>query len=453
MPTLTENQADPTMPASIGENLIPLTRDAVFDTPIEPAGALPGWLRELRCESWERFEALPMPLRTDENWRFANLRKVQLEGFGVRTSPVPSETLELLSLSNHIEAYSGKTIFADGYQVNHYEVSDELRRKGVIWEPLSEALVKHPNLVRRFFENRVGDQGSEKFLALHDALTHSGTFLYVPADVQIDLPFLAYHWGVTSGAALFPHTIVVAGENARVTMMELFESARPEARHFACGVANITAGPGSKVQYKTVQNWSAHSLAFHLNTVSADRDSTLRTINVHTGSDYCRNEQNNRVVGEGANIETYSLAVASGEQVIDQRTLQTHLAGNAYSNLLYKNALLDDARTIFSGLIRVEPEAQKTDAYQTNRNLLLSDRAEANSLPGLEIEANDVKCSHGATTGNLSQEELYYLRSRGLPLRQAQELLVFGFFEEILGKLEDENVAEWIRGVIRRKFE
>jgi Fe-S cluster assembly protein SufD len=147
-----------------------------------------------------------------------------------------------------------------------------------------------------------------------------------------------------------------------------------------------------------------------------------------------------------------ALTVAHGAQEFDQRTLQIHQAPNTSSNLLYKNALLEQAKTIFSGLIVVDPDAQKTDAYQSNRNLMLSDDAEAHSLPGLEIQANDVRCTHGATSARIPAEQEFYLQSRGIAKAQADELLVFGFFEEVLGKIENQELHDHLSEIIRAKF-
>jgi Fe-S cluster assembly protein SufD len=175
-------------------------------------------------------------------------------------------------------------------------------------------------------------------------------------------------------------------------------------------------------------------------------------VNAALGSRRARLENTVRIDGPGADVRLYGISVATGEQEFDQRTLQIHNAGKAKSDLLFKNVLLGKSRTIFSGLIKVAPDAQQTDAYQTNRNLLLSGEAEADSMPGLEIEANDVKCSHGATTGQVNPEELFYLLARGIPLPVAQELLAEGFLEEVLSKVDDEESAAVVREMFRQKF-
>jgi Fe-S cluster assembly protein SufD len=201
-----------------------------------------------------------------------------------------------------------------------------------------------------------------------------------------------------------------------------------------------------------VQAWGSATQSFQIDNTCGGRDALISSVNAAVGSRRARLENCVRIDGEGADVRLYGISVATGEQEFDQRTLQIHAAGHAKSDLLFKNALLGKARTIFSGLIKVAPDAQRTDAYQTNRNLLLSPDAEADSLPGLEIEANDVKCSHGATTGQVSPEELFYLRARGIPLAAAQELLAQGFLEEVLAKVGHAEAAEAVRGMLREKF-
>jgi Fe-S cluster assembly protein SufD len=201
-----------------------------------------------------------------------------------------------------------------------------------------------------------------------------------------------------------------------------------------------------------VQDWNEKTISFQIDTTVAGRDAQVQNVAVNIGAERARFESQTRIEGPGADVKMYSLTVAEETQEFDQRTFQTHKAGNAVSDLLYKNALLNKSRTIFSGLIKVAEGAQQTDAYQTNRNLLLDPTAEANSLPGLEILANDVRCSHGATTGNVDEAELFYMMQRGISRRVAMQLMVFGFFEEIIEKVDNDELAENIRQLIHKKF-
>lgn len=413
---------------------------------------LPAWWVDQKRENWSRFQSLPLPTRKDEEWRFANVNAISLDGFALANSTSQEAYPELLARSNELAETAGKLVFAGNTLIDQQAVSDDLAAKGVIWMPLAQAVVEHEELLKKHFMAQPIKLGSEKFSALHGALCASGSFLYVPRGVEIELPLVAHHWANTDGTALFPHTLLIAEDNSKVTLVDFFEAHSPDARNFICGVNDLYAGSGARVSYVCTQNWGTRSTVFQLNSTQAFRDSFVTSLNLNLGGSFSRSEMHNQALGTGGHSQMLSLTVAKDEQEFDQRTLQTHVAPNTVSDLLYKNALLDKARTLFSGLIRVEPDAQRTDAYQTNRNLLLSPEAEANSLPGLEILANDVKCSHGATTGKIDQEQLYYLLARGIPESVAKELLVFGFFDEVLNKLENEAVAERLRGKIRLKF-
>ena len=440
----------------------------VFASHLAGLGHLPKWWLDRKREAWNRFSALPLPQRTDELWRFSSVQGIRLEQ--AHLSAVPGQALALRPAPLDF-AQSASLTFANNRALPAGSLPSDLREKGVIFCPLEEALTQHADLFRQHFMAQPVNLGSEKFAALNAALTTSGAFLYVPRGVEIAPPFVAAHVASGEGAAVFPHTIVVLEDNAKAILVEFFLSDdngnvgsplagddRSQATvlqggsHFAAGQNDLFAGPGSQLTYVGAQNWSRDTLAFQLNSTVVQRDARVLSLNIHLGGRQSRHESHSRLQGSGAFSEMLALTVAQGAQEFDQRTLQSHQAPNTGSNLLYKNALLDQARTIFSGLIIVDPEAQKTDAYQSNRNLLLSDDAEANALPGLEIQANDVRCSHGATSGHVDDEQMFYLESRGIPPVVARELLVFGFFEEVLNKLENEELHAALSRLIQAKF-
>ncbi|HTX66268.1 MAG TPA: Fe-S cluster assembly protein SufD [Opitutaceae bacterium] len=417
-----------------------------FAAHLAALGALPGWWLDRKREAWERFAALPLPRRTDELWRFSTVTGLQLPtrvappdpAAPPAAAPTPGAAAELTFVNNRLGARSA--------------LAAEWARRGVVFCPLDEAILRHADLFRQHFMAQPVNLGSEKFAALNAALTASGAFLHVPAGVEVAAPFVVNHAAAGADAAVFPHTLVILGDNAKATVVENFRTAPPAGPGFASGVNDLFAGPGAQLTYVGTQHWSRDTLAFQLNSTVVQRDARVLSLNVHLGGRQARHESHSRLQGAGAFSEMLALTVARGAQEFDQRTLQSHQAPHTGSNLLYKNALLDQARTIFSGLIIVDPEAQKTDAYQSNRNLLLSDEAEANSLPGLEIQANDVRCTHGATSGHVDDEQMFYLESRGIPPPVARELLVFGFFEEVLNKLEDEALHASLRELIKAGF-
>lgn len=435
-----------------------------FDAHLARVAHLPAWWLERKRAAYARFAAAPMPTRTNEGWRFSNIGSLTLDGFSVPTQPVAAAPV-------HAEAGidgAGHLIFANNRLHARGEIAADLARQGVVFSTLQDALVRHGDLVRAHLLTQPSKLGSEKIAALHEAFLEDGAFVYVPKGVELSLPLGVFHYACGQDTAVFPHTLVVAGENSKVTVVDFFRSDCPTpvapagggasrsdqsgAPHFACGGNDLYAAHGAQVTYVALQEWSRATLSFQFNATVARRDARVLALNLHVGARQARHESFSQLQAPGAHSEMLALTVAHGAQEFDQRTLQIHQAPNTSSNLLYKNALLDHAKTIFSGLIIVDPDAQKTDAYQSNRNLMLSDDAEAHSLPGLEIQANDVRCTHGATSARIPAEQEFYLQSRGIAKAQADELIVFGFFEEVLGKLENQNLHDILSALITRKF-
>ena len=427
--------------------LLEPTFSAALDASLDPA-----WLADRRRAAWRQFATRAIPTRKDERWRFATLQGLSLDGFHVpAAAPTGAVAPDLKQRSALVPAVAQLT-FADDYLLDHAPLPAELARKGVIFLPLAEAVVRHPELLREHLFTHDRALGGDKFLGLHQAHTRAGTFLYVPDGVEIPETFVTTHWAATPGAAIFPHTLIIAGANTTINFLDFYASASPAGAALAVGAATVLAGPGSRVFRKSIQNLNTDSLAFQMDTSLGERDATVKNITVHLGARRSRFENQARLIGPGAHLKLYALTIGTAKQEFDQRTFQDHVAPRATSDLLYKNALLDDARSIFAGMIRVEPATEETDAYQQNRNLLLGPAAEANSLPGLEIMNCNVRCTHGATTGRIDPEQFFYLRSRGIPRDIAYQLLVFGFFEEVIEKVENAPLSELLHTLVRQKF-
>ncbi|MBL6838612.1 MAG: Fe-S cluster assembly protein SufD [Puniceicoccaceae bacterium] len=413
----------------------------------------PGWLAERRAVGLEQFKHLSMPTARDESWRFASVGKLSIDDFAPVAVPSSATLDALTERSNLVTARAGRAVFVDDAPARFEGVSAELIAQGVIYLPIAEAIEQHPELMEQYFLQESTELGSKKFFGLHAATVKAGSLLYVPKGVQIANPIVNYYWTSAERAAVFPHTLIIAEDNANVSVVDLFFSETEANEALNVSVSNIHAGAGAHVFRKIVQDWNEKTVSFQLDTIVAERDAQVKNIAVNIGAQRARFESQTRIEGAGADVKMYSLTVAEETQEFDQRTFQTHNAPNAVSDLLYKNALLDNSRTIFSGLIKVAEGAQQTDAYQTNRNLLLDPTAEANALPGLEILANDVRCSHGATTGNVDEAELFYMMQRGIPRRVAMQLMVFGFFEEVIEKIENDELADNLRDLIHKKFD
>lgn len=422
------------------------TQDA-FNAHLATQSSAPVWWLDRKREAYAKFAALPLPKRTDETWRFSNISTLTLDGFQVgRATDKPSN----IPTGSGIDGVAALT-FINNVLASSTPLAPELTAKGVIVTTLAAAAQSHPDLLKAHFMAQPQKLGSEKFAALHSAFVGDGAFIYIPKGVELPAPLIITHVAQGAGTAVFPHTLVIAEENAKATIVDLFLSADDHA-HFACGSNDLYAAHGAQLTYVGAQNWSRETLSFHFNDTIVRRDARVQSLNVHLGARQARHESLSQLQAPGAFSEMLAVTVAEAAQEFDQRTLQIHQAPNTKSDLLYKNTLRDKARTIFSGLIIVDQDAQKTDAYQSNRNLMLSDDAEANSLPGLEIQANDVRCTHGATSSRIDPEQEFYLQSRGIDKEMADELLTFGFFEEVLNRLENEALHDTLRSLIQTKF-
>ncbi len=414
--------------------------------------ALPTWFADQQRSAWTQFQSLPMPARTDQAWRFSSVSALDLAPFSTMSAPSEDDARQILERSTSLEETAGRLVFADDHLLERDVLSEKLRQAGVIFQPLERAMIEHEDLFRRHFMSQPATLGSAKFAALHEALVRSGTFLYVPRGVEVELPLETFHWLHAENAAIFPHTLVVAEAMSKVTLVDNFRSTDRQRAGFACGVNDLMVGEGAKVTYICTQDWSDRALSIQINATTVARDATALNLHLALGGKYARLESLSRLIGEGAHSDMLAVSIGDEAQEFDARTLQDHASPHTNSDLLFKNSLSGRARNTFGGLIRVEPQAHFTDAYQKVRNLLLSDDAEANSMPGLEILADNVKCSHGATSGQIDEDEMFYLLARGIPASVARHLLVAGFLNEVLERLPDPILTAHLEELIAAKF-
>jgi Fe-S cluster assembly protein SufD len=424
----------------------------ILSDPIE-SREFPDWFRAQQREAWKEFESLPSPTRKDQLWRFSSVDLLDLSPFEFGAELSDDDRRTVLKYSRGLDDFAARLVFANDQLIERDVVSEQLKKQGVIFQPLERAMVEHVELFRKHFMSQPAVLGSAKFAALHKALVSSGTFLFVPRGVEIERPIEIFHWLRGENVSVFPHLLLVADELAKVTVIEHFGSCDKKAAGFACGVNDLISGPGAKITYVCAQTWGENVRALQMNTTTVDHDASAMSLNLHLGGKYSRFESLSRLIGEGARSDLLAVSVATGDQEFDARTLQDHISPRGASDLLYKNALDDRARCTFGGLIRVEPHAHFTDAYQKVRNLLLSDDSEANSMPGLEILADNVRCTHGATSGQINEDELFYLRSRGIPIPVAQRLIVTGFLNEVIQRLDQSEIAAHLHRLIEEKFE
>lgn len=413
---------------------------------------LPDWWNQRRRAAWDAYLAAPVPTRKNESWRFAETKYLRLienlcpaQAVGPQTAP----TLIARSQQTGGAENALRIVLANDTLIH---LPRELATiKGLTILPWAEALRTHRAEIEAHFQNPPLNLGSERYTHLHAAMCRAGLLIKLDKNTELDRDIEVHHWVAGQFTGAFSQLLVIGGENSRGTIIEYFHSA-DEHPAFLSNYCDLHIRPGGSLKLIRVQKLNRKSLCMKFLSSITERDAHVLTCAVHLGSQFTRAENRSRLTGPGGSSDMLSIALTDGNQIIDQRTLQEHNAPNCRSDLLYKNALNHISKTIFSGLIRVAPGASGTDAYQTNRNLLLTERAEADSLPGLEILNDDVKCSHGATTGQVEPEQLFYLRARGIPPQQAFRLLVLGFLEDVLARIGDEPLQARLEQLIEEKF-
>ncbi len=408
----------------------------------------PEWLRQRRQAAWALFEAAPMPDASDEEWRRVDLSALNLDAYAAYAPA--GGGLDAMPASLRPTVAAGGLVVQHNSDGVHASLPEVAFAQGVLFTSLDEAVRRHPELVEQYL-GRTVPAAMGKFEALQAALWSGGTFLYVPRNVEVTVPLFSSVWADAAGAAMFPRTVVVAEQGSSVTFYEEHQSAAVEA--FASPVAEVLVGDGAHVTYVTVQRWGAGTREFGTRRVVVGRDARLDWVSATLGAGQSKMRLHGVFAGEGSESKIGGIYFPDGEQHVHMATLQDHRAPHTNSDLFFKGALRDAAHAEYYGIIRVHPEAQQTNGYQQNRNLLLSDKAKADSIPILEIEANDVKCSHGATVGQIDPDQVFYLQCRGLPRPAAERMLVQAFFREVLDRIPDEGVRERVGAMIAAKVE
>jgi len=419
------------------------TTDTFDEAALAALPDAPDFVQGIRKQAFEEYRTLPIPSQATEEWRYTDLSEFDLSfvphtpGHG-NGAPEPDGEV-------------GGALLQHNSSIVLTTSGQDLAAQGVILQDLDQAAAEHPELVEPHLHRLVPTDRS-KFAALHGAFRTGGTFLYVPDDVRVDLPLQTLTWLDADGAAVFPHTLIVTGTNAEVTFIDRTSS--PDlTRAFSDAITEIVVGDGSHVRYVSIQEWGEG--VTHLSVVRTEvgRDAEIRTLAIGFGADLARVE-NEVILGQpGGFSEQLGIFFADGQQHFDHRSIQDHVAPNCSSDLLYKGALRDESRAVYSGWVHVRPDAQKTEAMQTSRNIVLSEHAKADAIPNLEIEANDVKCGHAASVGPVDEDTVFYLTSRGIPSDEAERLIVSGFFQEVLDRVRIDQVRASAELTIQEELE
>lgn len=410
-------------------------------------------IQAFRERAWQAYESLPMPSPKEEAWRRTDLSDLQAESFKL---PAAEAYLDLAPLDESLlaplagETHAGQIVLLPGGV--RRTLDESLSAQGVIFTDLLTAEREFPQLL----ESRLGqivrpEEG--KFAALAASLAQTGVFLYVPRGVKIEQPLHSLLWGPGVGLAHISHIVVWLEEESSVTYVHEYASPTEEGgQTLHAGLVEVYVGPGANLRFVELQSWGEHVWNFIHERVRVERDGQVDWVFGAIGGRVTKNFAELDLVGQGSSGRMSGFYFTDGVQHLDYDSQQNHLAPHTTSDLLFKGALLDSSRVVWQGMIYVAPGAFKTDGYQANRNLVLSRQARADSIPGLEILADDVRCTHGATVGKIDPEQVFYLRARGIPEVEAKRLIVEGFFDPIMQRIPFDGVRSRFQEAIHNKM-
>ncbi len=419
--------------------------------------AEPDWSLRQRRQAFEAFQRMPFPSRSHEEWRRTDLRLFSFQRYtpaavlsaGARQVVLPAEAVTLRLFDR--TTVHGHRVVVDGCELER-SLADEVTSKGVVFCSLDDAVREHGELVRRYLFTRAVDPLYDKFAAAHAAFWSGGTFLYVPRNMMLSSPLHVVTALATPSAAETSHTLIVLEEGAEATLfIELLSP--PELEDgLHLGALEVFVGRGARLRLVTLQDLGIKVWNFAHQRVLCDQDGAVDWAVGVLGSKLSKVNQEVELSERGAEADVNGLMFARDRQHLSYHTRQWHRVGATRSDLLFRGALTERARIVWRGMIRVEQGALKTNAYQRNDNLILSDHARADSIPGLEIEADDVRCTHGATAGRVDPEQVFYMQSRGLEHDEAVHLIVEGFFTEVVNRIAIPSVRAALRAAVAEKL-
>jgi Fe-S cluster assembly protein SufD len=408
-------------------------------------------LASYRTQAWDAFKRLSLPKTTEEPWRRTDLRNLPVDAFSLPAEgaykdlpEVPADLLKPLVANQH----GGQIVLMPGGA--QIDLDESIANQGVIFTDLITAQEKYPEIVAKILGDVVKPEEG-KFAALAGALSQNGVVLYVPKGVQVEEPLHSVFWGPGAFAHI-SHILVLVEENASVTYVHESASPNEDVDTLHAGIVELKVEQGANLKFVELQSWGKHVWNFSHERAHVERDGQLDWIFGAIGSRLTKNFSELDLAGQGSNGRMSGFYFTDGKQHLDHDTQQNHFAPDTTSDLLFKGALKGKSRSVWQGMIYVAPGAQKIDGYQANRNLVLDDQARADSIPGLEIMADDVRCTHAATIGKLEEEPLFYLKSRGIPQKEAERLVVEGFFDPIMQRIPFEGVRERFQTAILQKM-
>lgn len=420
----------------------------------------PEWLKELRQTAWSVFEETPMPTSSDEAWRRTSLRKVKWNKFQLTTSSslANGASRAMADLPDDVQSAlesdypaAGRLVIANN-RVIYHELDPEVAGQGVIFTDLSTAVAEHPELVQKYLAGEAVPASNSKFAALNTALWHAGAFLYIPKGVEIGPPFQVAFVLEGEGSIFIPRTLIITEQSSGANYIEESISHGRHGQALNVGVAEIYAEADSQIRYVDVQRWGDDVYNFNVKRSIGQNDSSVIWETGQLGGRLTKTYYDSLLPGNGAGMEFNGVYFLEGKQHLDLDCLIRHTGVATNGDLLLHGALKDHARNVFTGLIKIDETGQQTNSYLKNENLMLDDTARADSIPSLEIDANDVRASHGATIGKIVEEYVFYLMSRGIPRPTAVRMVVEGFFYKVFDRMYNERIRSKLFNAVSAKI-
>ena len=409
----------------------------------------PSWITDARRAAFDIYQTLLHEDLDPEEFKRVDLRVFNAAKFRPKAEAFDSTAISTL-LSDKTE-FGGSIAHVNG-QSTFSQVSDEIKAQGVLFGELQTLLTSHRELLEPYFMKQAVRPDSDRFSAWHAAFWTGGTLLFVPRNVEVELPLHSLIAHSRDGVAEFSHTLIILEDGARATLLEETSSASESIAGLHVGCVELIVGRNANLRYVQLQNWNQNSWHFAHQAGIVGSNASLQWTVVGLGSKLSHIHQDINLNGRAATAEVNGVTFASDRQKISYYTQQHHQAQGTHSDLLYKEVLRDDARVIWRGMIKVDPAAQQTDGYQRSDALMLSDHARCDSIPGLEIEADDVRCTHGATTGRVDQDQIFYCMSRGISRKEAMHMIVEGFFQQVYDRIPVEVVRETLSRTVQGKL-
>lgn len=409
----------------------------------------PGWVSDRRREAFGIYqEKAAVPLDPEE-WKRIDLRIVRPEAFSIRPQPQSDAGLETL-LKERAE-FAGRLFHIDGHCTSR-QLDDSLAELGVLFGDLAALVRDHRDVLEPHLMTRAVQPDTDRFSAWHAAFWTGGTVLYVPRNVRLQQPLHSLIALSQPGAADFSHTLIILEDGAEATLLEETASALDEAPGLHVGAVELLLANEARLRYVQLQNFNEKTFHFAHQAGRVGQNGALQWTVGGLGARLAHIHQNVDLDGRGAETEVNGVTFTTGRQLISYYTQQTHHAPDTRSDLLYKEVLRDKSRVVWRGMIKVDPGAQKTDGYQRSDGLMLSPGCRCDAIPGLEIEADDVRCTHGATTGRVDEEQIFYCMCRGLTEYEAMHMIVEGFFQTVYDRIPVEAVRETLSQAVEKKL-